>query len=101
MRKALVLALLLAATAAHAQSYIQPTLPGTNLPDYSAPGFQVQQQNGATVYTPTLPGTRLGDYQAPSTVVVPDRYGRGADVYQTLPGTTLRDYQAPGWRIEE
>ena len=101
MRKTLVLALLLAATAAHAQTYMHPTLPGNTVRDYSRPSIRVEQDRGSTVYTPTLPGTTVRDYSAPSTVVVPDGYGSGSSVYQTLPGTTVRDYSQPGWRIEQ
>lgn len=75
---------------ARAQLYIYPTLPGTTIRDYNAPGFRVE---GNMVY-PTIPGTNLRDYNAPGYRI------EGKMIYPTMPGTTLRDYNARGYRIE-
>lgn len=73
-----------------ADTAIYPTLPGTNIRDYSRPGYIEQ---GKDIY-PTLPGTNIRDYSEPG-------YTRQGDtMYQTLPGTNIRDYSKPGYEIE-
>lgn len=68
---------------------LYPTIPGTNVRDYSAPGYV---QEGNTIYQ-TIPGTNVRDYSAPGYRI------DGNSMYQTLPGTNIRDYSAPGYRI--
>lgn len=73
-----------------ADTTIYPTLPGTNIRDYSKPGYIEQ---GRDIY-PTLPGTNIRDYSEPG-------YTRQGDtLYQTLPGTNIRDYSEPGYKVE-
>ena len=70
---------------------IYPTLPGSNLRDYSKPGARIED---GKIY-PTLPGTNLRDYSKPGARIEDDK------IYPTLPGTGLRDYSKPGVKIEE
>lgn len=71
--------------------YIEPTLPGTSIKDYSRPGLVIQ---GDHAYQ-TIPGTNLKDFTRPG-------FEReGSMIYQTLPGTTLRDFSEPGYKIQE
>lgn len=70
---------------------VHPTIPGTNLRDYSQPGVGYEGNNAY----PTLPGTNLRDYSRGGV-----RY-EGNNAYPTLPGTNLRDYSLPGWIVDE
>lgn len=48
---------------------------------------------------PTLPGTDIRDYSEPGLVI--ERYHDGTEVgYPTLPGTAIPNYSQPGYRIE-
>ncbi len=69
---------------------IHPTLPGTNIRDYSQPGYI---QRGDTM-SQTLPGTHIRDYSAPGL-----RLDHGT-AYPTLPGTNIRDYSQPGYQYD-
>ena len=51
--------------------YVQPTLPGFNIPDSSQPGYRVEV----------------------------DRYGNERG-YPTVPGFNIRDYSQPGYRLD-
>ena len=72
-------------------AFVYPTLPGTNLRDYSKPGARIE---GDMIY-PTLPGSSLRDYSKPGARIEGDK------IYPTLPGSSLRDYSKPGARIED
>ena len=72
------------------ESYIFPTVPGTQFQDYSQPGWVV----GPSTIQPTLPGTRIQDYSRPGYVVDKQM------IYPTIPGTNFRDYSRPGYKIE-
>jgi hypothetical protein len=70
---------------------IQPTLPGSNVRDFSKPGYKVEGDN---IY-PTLPGSNVRDFSKPGYKV------EGNKVYPTLPGTNVRDFSKPGYKIKE
>lgn len=69
---------------------VYPTLPGTNIRDYSQPGVKIK---GDMMY-PTMPGTNIRDYSKPGYKI------EGDMVYPTLPGTSIRDYSKPGFKYE-
>ena len=90
LTRLLCVAIVLVIPALGADTTVYPTLPGTNIRDYSKPGYIEQ---GKDIY-PTLPGTNIRDYSEPG-------YTRQGDtLYQTLPGTNIRDYSEPGYKIE-
>jgi len=72
-------------------AFVYPTLPGTNLRDYSKPGARIEDDK---IY-PTLPGSSLRDYSKPGARIEDEK------IYPTLPGSSLRDYSKPGVKIEE
>ena len=88
----------LAGTAAAESARVYPTIPGTNVRDYSRPGMVVKESAGRVVVNPTLPGTNVRDYSKPGMVVKPSPSGGVA--YPTIPGTNVRDYSKPGWKIK-
>lgn len=69
---------------------IYPTIPGTNIRDYSQPGVRIEDNNAY----PTIPGTHIRDYSRPGARI------EGNNVYPTIPGTNFRDYSRPGLKIE-
>ena len=92
MRKVIILAFIASmAPAVQADTRIYPTIKGTSLRDYTAPGYVVE---GNHAY-PTIPGTGLRDYTERGYV------REGNVIYSTIPGTGLRDYSEPGYRIEQ
>lgn len=50
----------------------------------------------AEIY-PTYPGTNLRDYSKPGYTVREDPHGTGRTVYPSYPGTSMRDYSKPGY----
>lgn len=48
---------------------------------------------------PTLRGTDIRDYSRPGYHIEVDRY-ENERAYPTLPGTDIRDYSRPGYRID-
>lgn len=82
---------LLATAPASADRAIYPTYPGTNVRDYSQPGYV---EKGNNIY-PTLPGTDVQDFSRPG-------YTRKGDaLYPTYPGTNVQDFSKPGIGIEQ
>jgi len=69
---------------------IYPTVPGTNIKDYSKPGIRIE---GNTAY-PTIPGTKIRDYSRPGVRIEDDT------IYPTIPGTNIRDFTQPGLKME-
>jgi hypothetical protein len=88
---------LILASAAVQSADIYETYPGTNVRDYSKPGYHVDQNSGY----PTLPGTNgARDYSRPGYGV--QRDSGGETFYPTLSGTNgARDWSQPGVRIQE
>ena len=86
MKTITTIALIAACTAfsapVSADQYLWPTLPGTTLRDYDAPGIVIQK----SPYNSNQYGNNVFDTPT-------QQY----NIYQTLPGTTLRDYSKPGW----
>jgi hypothetical protein len=77
---------LLGATPSFADRAIYPTYPGTNVRDYSQPGYV---EKGNNIY-PTLPGTDVQDVRRPG-------YTRKGDaLYPTDPGTNVQDFKWDG-----
>lgn len=85
--KTLIL-LLFASSSATAQT-IYPTIPGTSVRDWTAPGWTID--NGAAHRT--IPGTSVRDWTAPGLLI-----DNGA-IHQTIPGTNVRDWTAPSWGV--
>ena len=69
-----------------AKKTICPTLPGTNIRDYSKPCIVVEDDGD--IYQ-TLPGSSAKDYSKPGYKV------EGNTIHQTIPGTSIRDYSKP------
>ena len=69
---------------------VYPTMPGTNIRDYSRPGMKIEDNN---IY-PTIPGTDIRDYSRPGARIEDD------NIYPTIPGTNVRDYSRPGLKVE-
>lgn len=83
----------------HGQSMYR-TVPGTNMKDYSTPGYRIQpMQNGTSNLYQTIPGTNIRDYSQPGLRLEQDNRG-GTTAYPTVPGTNIRDYSQPGWKME-
>jgi hypothetical protein len=100
MRTLLVVLAVLFVGTAWAGETIYPTLPGTNVRDYSKPGMVVRESSdGKSVY-PTSPGTNIRDYSKPGMVVKESPTG-DKSAYPTLPGTNVRDYSKSGWKMEK
>lgn len=77
-----------------AQTYIQPVVPGSNIPDYSRGGMRI---DGNSV-TPTAPGSNgsIPDYSRPGYVI--DR--EAGRITPTWPGTSIPDYRKPAYVIQ-
>lgn len=72
------------------RSVIYQTYPGTNISDYTSPGFVIEDN---MIYQ-TYPGTTIKDLTKTGIVI------EGDMAYPTYPGTNIRDYSMPGLKIE-
>jgi len=70
---------------------LYPTVPGTEIRDYSKPGYIIKGKN---IY-PTYPGTDMRDYSRPGYKIEKD------SIYPTYPGTDMRDFTKPGYKIQD
>jgi hypothetical protein len=88
--------LLALATTAQADTFIAPTIPGTDARDFGEPGYVISRDPilDTTTITPTIVGNSAPDLSAPRLVI------DGDVAYPTVPGTNARDYGEPGFRIE-
>ena len=94
MKTSIVIALICATTSFNvlADTYINPTIGGTNIRDYGKGGYRIDDDGN---WTPTIPGTEIRDY------------GRGGykkegnRLIPTIPGTDIEDFGAGGWEIED
>jgi hypothetical protein len=94
--KNISLILLALASAAHAETFIAPTIPGSDARDFGSPGYVISRDPilDTTTITPTIVGNSAPDLSAPRLVI------DGDVAYPTVPGTNARDYGEPGFRIE-
>lgn len=80
---------------------VYPTIPGTNLRDFTRPGTIYENDgHGRIVVQPTEPGMSIPSFSEPGAIVEQDGSGRTV-VYPTYPGSRLRDFSQPGYVIEE
>jgi hypothetical protein len=88
--------LLALASTTQADTFIAPTVIGSDARDFGSPGYVISREPlvGRTTITPTIVGNRAPDLSAPRVVV------NGDVAYRTIPGTNARDYSEPGYRIE-
>jgi hypothetical protein len=95
-RYAIPLLFLCSGAKAKADTFIAPTIPGSNARDFGSPGYVISRESlvGRTTITPTIVGNRAPDLSAPRVVI------NGDVAYRTIPGTNARDYSAPGYRLE-
>jgi len=70
---------------------IYPTIPGTDVRDYSKPGYVVRGDK----LDQTYPGTSVRDWSKPS------YYIEKGVIYETIPGTDVRNYSKPGFKIDD
>lgn len=73
-----------------ADQYLYPTIPGTSVRDFSAPGYIIQEtpESRMSRENAAMDGY-LGFESTPST----PQY----NIYRTIPGTNIRDLSAPGF----
>ena len=71
----LIVALSTASMPVSADKYLYPTIPGTDVRDYTASGWIIETDQG--------------------------RYDGKQYMYPTIPGTEVRDYTKPGFVIDE
>lgn len=72
--------------------YVYPTVKGTNVRDYSKPGYKIEtDKKGNKVAYPTVKGTNIRDYSKPGYRIETDKKGNQV-AYPTVKGTSIRDY---------
>ena len=71
---------------------IYPTVPGTNLRDYSQPGVAAETKGGTTIFYPTIPGTNVRDYFSSTPGIVARTDGDKTTFYPTLLSSGVPDY---------
>ena len=90
MKRAVCLMLPLAATVAAAETLLHPTLPQSDVRDWSRPSVVIEGDSGYV----THPGTTIRDWSQPGFRI------ENGEIYQTIPQSDIRDWSEPSYQVD-
>jgi hypothetical protein len=92
--KKLLFFLFMGCGAVYGQTMVYPTVPGTNMRDYTKSGLKIEDN----IIKQTIPGTSMEDFSKPRIKI--EYYSNDIILKQTYPGTNMEDFTKPRMKVE-